>query len=494
MALNQDTVGGYDVELANGEENSVICPICLHVLREPMQAVDCGHRFCRTCVDQLVRNANGRYTCPEDRSVMTLFQDRGREREIMSLLVKCRNVRNGCHWSHELRHLETHQSECGYEETHCVITLCSKRVQRRLLEQHHSEECDYRLVICLYCSDEYMHYDEEEHITDCDRLPLCCDHCSVADIPRNEMETHLTNCMKVPRPCPFQPIGCEEKFVLEELPLHQERAKEKHIALMVPKLNEVHQTITTQTQLLVEQGQLINHQQIEITNLSVRMASYQADIGDQAMQIRQLENNNATKTQQIIAHRRRLVEQERKTALNERKLLEKEREINSLKTNQDNILTRLTSLERLSDRSSMKNTHFWRFPDFVAEWRHAYANGTCFQNRFVSLAGYKIEVQIEAQPDNSVSIFARTVKGAFDDSLPWPMNLEMFSCAVIDQNYQTQNNHAIGLADIQYAFRKPPHRNLSQGWPRFLRFADIQQYIHQDDQALIISIDLKFCE
>ena len=47
-------VGGYDVELVNGDID-VICRVCLHVLREPMQAIDCEHRFCRMCVDQLIQ-------------------------------------------------------------------------------------------------------------------------------------------------------------------------------------------------------------------------------------------------------------------------------------------------------------------------------------------------------------------------------------------------------------------------------------------------------
>jgi len=45
--------GGYDVEFVGNEPNDVTCCICLHVLKEPMQAEECGHRFCKSCADDL---------------------------------------------------------------------------------------------------------------------------------------------------------------------------------------------------------------------------------------------------------------------------------------------------------------------------------------------------------------------------------------------------------------------------------------------------------
>eukprot|EP00111_Clytia_hemisphaerica_P017788 TCONS_00052608-protein len=170
---------------------------------------------------------------------MKLFQDKGREREILGIMVKCTNNQSGCKWQNELRQLETHQSECGYEETQCVITLCSKRVQRRLLEQHHSEECDYRFVTCLYCTEEYMHYDEEEHIFECEEFLLCCDFCTESDIPRKKLNDHLSNyCTKVPHSCPFETIGCREKLMLEDLVNHKSKAIEKHLMLALDQIKE----------------------------------------------------------------------------------------------------------------------------------------------------------------------------------------------------------------------------------------------------------------
>jgi len=37
----------------NVETEDISCVICLHVLREPMQAVPCGHRFCKFCIEKM---------------------------------------------------------------------------------------------------------------------------------------------------------------------------------------------------------------------------------------------------------------------------------------------------------------------------------------------------------------------------------------------------------------------------------------------------------
>ena len=54
---------GYDIKLVDesnkaedGKEgfdrDGFTCPICLMILREPKQAENCGHRFCKTCIEE----------------------------------------------------------------------------------------------------------------------------------------------------------------------------------------------------------------------------------------------------------------------------------------------------------------------------------------------------------------------------------------------------------------------------------------------------------
>lgn len=45
--------GGYDVRFVGDHPKGIECCICLMVLREPVQSEECGHRFCKSCVECL---------------------------------------------------------------------------------------------------------------------------------------------------------------------------------------------------------------------------------------------------------------------------------------------------------------------------------------------------------------------------------------------------------------------------------------------------------
>jgi len=48
-----DESGGFDVEFVDKTKTDVItCNICNLILREPVQASPCGHRFCGSCIEK----------------------------------------------------------------------------------------------------------------------------------------------------------------------------------------------------------------------------------------------------------------------------------------------------------------------------------------------------------------------------------------------------------------------------------------------------------
>ncbi|XP_066935137.1 TNF receptor-associated factor 6-like [Clytia hemisphaerica] len=231
--------GGYDVEFATVyPEDNVTCAICLFILREPMQAIECGHRFCKSCVADLKKGDNGKHMCPEDRSEMNLFPDKGKEREILGRAVKCTNVRNGCSSVQELRNLEDHKEQCDFKIVKCVVESCAEEFQRRYEDQHY-KKCKYRMVQCPFCNEDYISAFEEEHIEDCEEFLECCDFCDTVGIPRSKMNDHLTKaCKKIPHSCKFASIGCQEKMILDKLRSHQSIATEHHLNLALDKICE----------------------------------------------------------------------------------------------------------------------------------------------------------------------------------------------------------------------------------------------------------------
>jgi len=51
--IEQDKSGGFDVKFVDEINTDIItCTICHLILREPVQANPCGHRFCGSCIEK----------------------------------------------------------------------------------------------------------------------------------------------------------------------------------------------------------------------------------------------------------------------------------------------------------------------------------------------------------------------------------------------------------------------------------------------------------
>ena len=48
-------VGGIDADFVTQMPPDYECPICHLAYRDPMQTRDCGHRFCETCIEPILR-------------------------------------------------------------------------------------------------------------------------------------------------------------------------------------------------------------------------------------------------------------------------------------------------------------------------------------------------------------------------------------------------------------------------------------------------------
>ena len=112
-------ITGYDCTLVDPPNiMEWECPICLLVLREPCLVSCCGRNFCRACI-AVVQDKGEK--CPICRFIaFTSMHNKGLERILQSLLVKCESERLGCAWSGELRTLDRHlEAVCLYADVRC---------------------------------------------------------------------------------------------------------------------------------------------------------------------------------------------------------------------------------------------------------------------------------------------------------------------------------------------------------------------------------------
>ena len=83
--------------------------------------MDCGHHVCGTCRDRLLSLVPNNDECPVCREPNVLSYarlNRHLQRQVYSLIVRCKHHNEGCEWVGELRyfqkHLDRERGECTY--------------------------------------------------------------------------------------------------------------------------------------------------------------------------------------------------------------------------------------------------------------------------------------------------------------------------------------------------------------------------------------------
>ena len=184
-------VGGYDHDFVQTTEK-YNCAICKMVIRESRET-DCGHRFCRSCLEQVRKNQNraSNFSCPVCKTALNvnlIYPSKAFDRDIQSLEVRCsqEGYNDSCQWSGELRALEHHTTEeCEFTKVKCTNEGCSEMMCRRGLADHMDNVCGYTLFPCEYCSSKVVRCEKDSHTNMCPKWPLpCSKKCGKVDIAR----------------------------------------------------------------------------------------------------------------------------------------------------------------------------------------------------------------------------------------------------------------------------------------------------------------------
>ena len=271
MAADADvnTSGGYDCKFETNppDEIQTECPVCLLVLREPLQLTCCGKAYCEACIREVLKDSSICPTCQASDPVP--WPDKRLKQTLCGRRVRCQKRKNGnteisksytgkcsrkkrhdpnvCYWVGELGRLDDHLSldplpekqleGCQFVMIKCKF--CKTLLQRCDLGHHQESLCTLRPFKCKYCSHEdTFEIGTRDHTPVCPRYPVPCPHCG-KQYERQELENHKSNeCPQTPIACEYHVVGCEEKPVRLDMPRHIAKEAVTHVLLLQKHLKQ----------------------------------------------------------------------------------------------------------------------------------------------------------------------------------------------------------------------------------------------------------------
>jgi len=229
--------GGYPVDFCAPLPDEYVCYVCFLAFKDPVQ-LPCGHQFCRSCWEYCNRSKSRLcMECPIDRQVIPdgeAHTDKALELKVLSLNVKCRNF---CDWTGELRFLQEHIKNCPLDFVECTNAGCRTPVRRKNLGKHMSQECQHRLLSCVFCTESYVYKEKEKHLAICTSLHVeCVNGCPTKYIKRDQMALHQQYCPMATLPCRYEDVGCLFKGTKQMRDVHEVTSVQDHLSLAMEQL------------------------------------------------------------------------------------------------------------------------------------------------------------------------------------------------------------------------------------------------------------------
>ena len=243
---NEDDIQQYekflDPSLMISKDNKseikeFICYLCKGILYDPVFD-KCGHIFCRRCLIFYFKTHD---VCPIDKNIinkefspMILIKN-----IINSKETYCKNKEKGCNWQGLFKDLPDHLNNiCPKEIIQCTFKECKERIERSQLELH-KLTCEYRLVKCEDCQNEFPYSVIILHKNLCNKMKIKCNQNCGLILQRDLLKNHIQNdCPNTIVDCLFKKYGCEEKVFRKELRDKLNKNMIKHMSLVIDKFEK----------------------------------------------------------------------------------------------------------------------------------------------------------------------------------------------------------------------------------------------------------------
>ena len=393
--------GGYECELIECPPKYLLqseCPVCLLVLREPYQVTCCGYSFCRTCTKQVQATNKGCPTC--NQKEFSVFPNKGLQRSLYSLHVRCPYKKEGCKWTGALGGLDKHLNEnpkaneqlvgCEFAEVGCIH--CGNPFQRRLVTTHQSESCLKRPFSCEYCSEYKSTYEDvvAHHWPVCKYYLVPCPHKCGVHTKRQHLDHHVNKeCPLKLVNCDFHYAGCEVRLPRKDMPSHLAEGLVTHMSLMAAHSRRM---VAEKEELNEWIGKLQDE-------LKQKMWESEQTFEDNRQRIDELERENETLRKQLT--QLSISTEVRSDAMKE--------EMVDLKMEQGSLRSHIGLLP-----INLRMAGFDHIKSCGYEW---------FSSSFYTHPkGYKMCLRVDMWGHNPthVSVYVHLMPGEFDNYLQWP--------------------------------------------------------------------------
>lgn len=138
-----------EVPFVDSVPDDLQCGICFSAAVDPVVTEECGHLFCRECIQTALERKK---ECPIDRLPLTMNdvrKDIRALRKIQSLTVQCYNNKAGCSWVGAYSDLDRHADRCELATVKCPFSVhgCEAIVSRKTLPEHMSTNMNAHLLL-----------------------------------------------------------------------------------------------------------------------------------------------------------------------------------------------------------------------------------------------------------------------------------------------------------------------------------------------------------
>ncbi|XP_020669499.3 TNF receptor-associated factor 6 [Pogona vitticeps] len=473
-----EEIQGYDVEFDPPLESKYECPICLMALREAVQT-QCGHRFCKACIVKSIRDAG--HKCPIDNEILLenqLFPDNFAKREILSLTVKCPN--KGCNQKMELRHLEDHQSHCGFASEKCP--QCQGTFPKNQLQEHMKLECSRRRIACPNCALSMPYEEKKIHDEMCLLATVSCEYCNTMLI-REQLPNHYDNdCPTAPVPCTYSTFGCPEKMQRNELAKHMQEFTQVHMRLMAQALQGI--TVNLPPSMNFHHGGL-PFDPSRFSQGFPPSCECSPEVQNFKETIQQLEGRLVRQDHQI----RELIA----------KMETQNSQIGDLKRTIQNLEGKIAEMEA----HQCNGIFIWKIENFSIylkaqeEERPVVIHSPGF---YTGKPGYKLCMRLHIQVPNAqrcanyISLFVHIMQGDYDSHLPWPFQ-GTIRLSILDQSDGPSRQNHEEIMDTKpelQAFKRStvPRNPKGFGYVTFMQLQALKQRTYIKDDTLLVRCEV----